>query len=391
MSGLGSTGTAQAGEARATVPFQQFIIKLHSRCNLACDYCYMYRAGDDNWSSHPKVMPGPVLRQTCLRIAEHVRRHALQHVEVVFHGGEPLLAGPAFLGEAAAELRQVIPASCKLDLTVQTNGTLLDEPVLDVLLAHDVRVGLSVDGTRASHDRHRRYGNGRGSHTRVRRGLRLLGQHRYRRLFAGLLCVIDLDENPVTTYESLLAFAPPRIDFLLPHGNWSVSPPHRPAGTTDAPYGRWLTAAFDRWYGVRRQETEVRLFAEIINLIFGGQSRTESVGLSPVAVITVNTDGSLEQVDSLRTAYRGSPATGLNVMDSSFDEALSHPAVIDRQLGLNALGPSCKRCDIRNVCGGGHYAHRYRRGSGFRNPSVYCPDLTELITHVLRRLRADLA
>jgi len=31
-------------------------------------------------------------------------------------------------------------------------------------------------------------------------------------------------------------------------------------------------------------------------------------------------------------------------------------------------------------CGGGLYAHRYREGSGFDNPSVFCPDLMKLIT-----------
>ena len=34
--------------------------------------------------------------------------------------------------------------------------------------------------------------------------------------------------------------------------------------------------------------------------------------------------------------------------------------------------------------------HRYRAGDGFRNPSVYCADLTRLITHIHRRVGADL-
>ena len=101
-------------------------------------------------------------------------------------------------------------------------------------------------------------------------------------------------------YESLLTFAPPKVDFLLPHGNWSTPPRHRPPDSHDAPYGQWLSTVFDRWYGAPNQETEVRLFAELINLILGGQSRTESVGLSPVTLITVNTDGSLEHRRRIR-------------------------------------------------------------------------------------------
>ncbi len=38
----------------------------------------------------------------------------------------------------------------------------------------------------------------------------------------------------------------------------------------------------------------------------------------------------------------------------------------------------------------GHYAHRYRRGTGFRNRSVYCADLARIITHVRSRVTTDL-
>jgi hypothetical protein len=38
-------------------------------------------------------------------------------------------------------------------------------------------------------------------------------------------------------------------------------------------------------------------------------------------------------------------------------------------------------------CGGGLYAHRYKTGSGFDNPSVYCADLLKIITHVQDGLR----
>jgi uncharacterized protein len=42
------------------------------------------------------------------------------------------------------------------------------------------------------------------------------------------------------------------------------------------------------------------------------------------------------------------------------------------------------------ICGGGLYPHRYRQGTGFRNPSVYCEDLLHLITHVSDRVIADI-
>jgi len=37
-------------------PFRQFILKVHSRCDLACDHCYVYEHADQTWRHKPKVI-----------------------------------------------------------------------------------------------------------------------------------------------------------------------------------------------------------------------------------------------------------------------------------------------------------------------------------------------
>jgi uncharacterized protein len=78
-------------------------------------------------------------------------------------------------------------------------------------------------------------------------------------------------------------------------------------------------------------------------------------------------------------------------MSCSFDDALDHPTTMARQIGVDALSPQCQACPVVEVCGGGLYPHRFRAGAGFRHPSVYCPDLLQLITHVRDRIMADLS
>ena len=104
----------------------------------------------------------------------------------------------------------------------------------------------------------------------------------------------------------------------------------------------------------------------------------------------VESDGDIEQVDSLRSAYPGAGATGLNTATDPFDRALRHPGIIARQLGVAALCAECRACPLHRVCGAGHYAHRYDKGTGFLNRSVYCGDLARVITHVRSRVAADL-
>jgi uncharacterized protein len=126
-----------------------------------------------------------------------------------------------------------------------------------------------------------------------------------------------------------------------------------------------------------------------MRLIWDGTSSGEAVGLSPARMVVIETDGSIEQVDTLKAVSQGAAATGLHVTHDQLDAALLLPGVVARQLGDIALGAQCRGCPIHRVCGGGMYTHRYRSGTGFANPSVYCPDLMRLIGHVAEVMRAD--
>lgn len=71
----------------------QFVLKVHSRCDLSCDHCYVYEHADQGWRRQPMTMSGPTLRAAAKRIAEHAAAHGLRRVRIVLHGGEPLLLG----------------------------------------------------------------------------------------------------------------------------------------------------------------------------------------------------------------------------------------------------------------------------------------------------------
>ncbi|GID29654.1 FxsB family cyclophane-forming radical SAM/SPASM peptide maturase [Paractinoplanes brasiliensis] len=378
--------------ARGWVPkrFNQFVVKVHSRCNLACGYCYVYESADQGWRAQPRVMSEAVFTTACHRIAEHTG----ETVSLVFHGGEPLLAGAEHLNRLAERATTII-GSERLRLGMQTNGLLFDEPVAEVCERWNIRVAVSVDGDQAGHDRHRVFRDGRGSHADVLRGLHVLRGHQ--RLYAGLLCTVDLRNDPITTYEALVELGPPTVDFLLPHGNWSTPPPGRVEGGPPA-YGEWLSLVFDRWFDAPAeeatgpgQETKVRLFDDLLALTLGGTGTSESVGLQPIRVAVIETDGTVEQVDTLKTAFAGATQVRTAGGSNPFDAALLAPQIVARQLGRDALSATCRACSIHEICGGGNYTHRFRAGEGFLNPSVYCPDLKFLIDHVRARVSGELA
>jgi uncharacterized protein len=376
---------------RPPVPLSQFILKVHGSCDLACDHCYVYESADQSWRKRRKVISDEVVTRAAERIAEHAGSHELEAVQVVLHGGEPLLARPAKLGRIATELESALRGVCRLDLRIHTNGVSLDEQFCELFAEHDVSVSISVDGDRAANDRHRLYAGGRSSYDKVLRAIELLRTGRFRDLYAGLLCTIDLANDPLVVYESLMDLDPPRIDFLLPHATWEQKPA-RTVGA-DSEYADWLIAIFDRWLAEGRP-TQVRTFDSVISTLRGGDSFTEALGLGPAGLVVIETDGSYEQVDSLKVASDGAPDTGKNVHDHAIDEVLGHPSIRARQQGIAGLCQTCRECPVVTSCGGGLYTHRYRNSGGspedpsrdFANPSVYCSDLLKLISHISSRL-----
>jgi uncharacterized protein len=371
------------------LPFRQFVLKVHSRCDLACDHCYVYERADQSWVGRPMVISPRAVDKAGERIAEHARDNGLSGVRVILHGGEPLLAGLPRLAEIARSLRRAVEPCCELDLRIHTNGVRLNAELCELFLAERVKVGVSLDGDQAANDLHRRYAHGGSSYERVLRAVGLLRQPRYREIYAGLLATIDVRSDPASVYRALAALDPPNLDFLLPHGTWDRPPPD--AGRPDLTrYADWLGVVFDEWTADSRR-VPVRIFESIIETTLGGASLTESLGLEPSDVLVIETDGSIEQADSIKVAYDGAPATGLDIFQHPLSVAAAHPGIRARQRGIAGLTAVCRQCPVVTSCGGGLYAHRFRAGSGFDNPSVYCADLKKIITHVRARLRPGTA
>lgn len=372
-------------------PFTEFVLKIHSRCNLSCDYCYVYEMADDTWKDNPATMSKATVDQAAARFGEHMQAHAddIPVAKIVLHGGEPLMAGPELITYLTERFHAETPPGIELNLRMTTNAVLLAPENLQLMRDCGIRAYVSLDGDRDAHNRHRKYANDRGSYDATIRGLKALRAPEYRDLFSGLLCTIDVANDPIDVYEALIDHKPPMLDFLLPHGNWTQPPPAWGGDSNATPYADWLIPIFDRWYDAPTQPVTVRLFHAIMSLILGGHSRAETVGLSPFQSLTIDTNGSIDFCHQLKSAFNGAAITGHHVSRDPLDTLLLQPGVVARQIGADALCDTCKACPIRNICGGGLYAHRYKAGIGYLNPSVYCADLSRLIAHIIERVSED--
>jgi len=376
-------------DASLSRPIYSFILKIASRCNLNCHYCFVYNAADDNWKRQPKRMSLHVARQTARRIREHADEHGLQSVSVIFHGGEPLLVGTEYLRQLFFEIADEFSGSdTEIRFGMQSNGLLFTPDIGDVLLEFGGSIGISVDGPPHVNDLNRVDLNGTATTRRLECALKLLCSPAYKSLFSGFLCVINVHADPIEIIEYLHRFDPPGIDFILPYNNHDRYPPGKHSFTS-VEYGQWLIRLFDHWFDTL-PHLRVRLFDSLLRIFLGGTSLVESLGVAPVDLIVIESDGAVEAVDSLKATFNGATVLGMGVFDQSFSEVLHHAAVAARQSGVNALCSTCQKCEVVQFCGGGYLPNRYSHGNAFNNPSVYCRDLELLIRHIGSRIRPHL-
>lgn len=373
----------------ASAPLTSFVWKIASRCNLDCSYCFVYHSVDQRWRSQPKLMSDDVARQASRRLREHLLAHGREHATVIFHGGEPLLGGATRIARLVSIIDEELPSTdFEISLAIQTNLLLFDREIGDLFSERDIQVGVSVDGPPAVNDKHRVDHRGRPSSPELERKLALLTTE-YGNVFSGFLSVIDIEASPVEVVDYLASWSPPAIDFLLPHRNHDSPSISNGEGTEFAPWGEWLCAAYDRSLSLERRP-QIRIFDTLLRLMAGRPSLVESFGLQPSTLAVIETNGAIEGVDTLKTAYEGAADLGMSVFANTYDEAARSDAVQARRHGVDNLCAECRECPMVHVCGGGYFPHRYSSENGFQNPSVYCADIQRVIQHVLRSVVDEL-
>lgn len=370
-------------------PLHSLVCKIVSRCNINCDYCYMYNHSDQSWQQQPLKMSEETIKQLGKRINEHTQKHQISEFSVIMHGGEPLLGGLEYLKNFQEIISQNV-TDVKLKFGIQTNGVLLNNEIFDFCVANNITIGLSMDGYKEANDLHRLDHQGKSSFAKVEKALELLTSNQGRKIWAGFLCVIDLYNDSEQVYYYLSQYNPPSIDFLLPLNHLSLRPFGKEKSLDVTPYGDWLLKVFNIWYYQKSQTIRIRKFEEIISLMLGLQGNSEEWGLRPVDFAVIETNGDIEAVDSLKVTYPEATKLGMNIFTHSFDDIFHSPKVIERQEKWQYLSTTCQECNLVKVCGGGYLPHRYSQENQFQNPSVYCSDLKKIITTIRQEVIKDL-
>lgn len=363
-------------------PFVVMAKPVGSRCNMRCSYCYYLDKG--KYSSHEK--------QTCMsyHLLERLIRQTIEGspgpvASFVWHGGEPTLAGLDFFQKAVALEKKYLPKGWQAWNNLQTNGLLLNKSWCRFLKENHFDVGLSVDGSEAVHDRHRRDLGGNPTYQRVKKAaleMKAAGVE------PDLLCTVNSAtvKAPEEVFEALKELPSTWIQFIpivvrLPDGSFA------PESVTPEEYGEFLCRIFDLWVKNDLGRVDVQLFAETARILAGGEASLCWMSPTCGRALIVEEDGGVYScdhfVDEEHRLGNLSGAKLRELADSPFQTAFG-------QQKASGLTAQCKKCPWYRFCGGGCPKDRFSLSREGEEGQYYlCGGLEKFFSHsvpVLERI-----
>lgn len=169
-------------------------------CNMRCRYCY---GAEEHASGHASAhlygsdtcgMPIETARAGVAHLLD--ASGAARDVDVVFFGGEPLLAFE-LIRALVPEARELARSRGKrIGFSLSTNGALLDDEIVAFLVRNRVGCQISIDGPAAIQDANRRFAGGAPTYDAVLPGVRRLIAARPGRVPARVTVASGLVEIP---------------------------------------------------------------------------------------------------------------------------------------------------------------------------------------------------
>lgn len=365
------------------------LIKTASRCNFDCNYCYVYHGQDTSWRAQPKRLSQELITLLTSRLVEQSKLQDAGFA-IVLHGGEPLLLGYERLRLLITGLRAELDYE-KYPISLQTNGSLIDDKMLKLFADERVSVSISIDGDENANDAGRLDLRGNSTFIRTLKGIEALQSHPDSDfLFAGTLSVIQTSVPATRTYDFLKSIGSPNMDFLMQDGNYDRLPKGK-ASFSSTEYGDWLCELFER-YVSDQSPVPIRFFDDIQRLLLGGTGTKEGQGESPYGILIFETDGEIRKNDTLRASFDGADLFGerWNIRETKISDVLSSEEFLKYSEMQIPTCNTCNSCEYLQVCGGGMPLYRWGSEHQYDAPSIYCSDHIKVIRTIKERLELEI-
>ncbi len=390
-----------------TIDKLQLIIKVSERCNLNCSYCYYFNGEVQDHNKKPPIISMKVIDKVIDDLRDFIQGgNKIRLLEVILHGGEPLLLKLDRMDQILQSFIDNLSNLTILRFGMQTNGTIVNENVVQLINKFGIGVGVSIDGVGKHHDKHRIYTSGKGSFDDVVSGIKMLRDSidTTKAPELGIISVATNASEMLSTYNFVTQdLSLNRISFLYPDRTHDQL-------TGDVKLnGELHTGLLDCFIAWSKQPSvyfkNACDYLDVLqekdtsgaNINYVTEESILSGYYSPLKMVIIRSDGELYFYDR----FLPEPAektlghnSNYNVLSGSLIGYLNSDVYRAMNNAYTSPNDDCNKCKYKTVCTGGELQHRYSISNGFDNKSVYCSQITKFydgINHELSSAGLDMA
>ena len=350
------------------------IVKPTHDCNLRCEYCYIEENAER----------GRMSSKTLLNTLDQVSEASGdEEAHFIWHGGEPLLMGLEFFKEIATLSDKLRKKGKEISNSIQTNGTLVTEELLDFIEAKkDFYLGFSLDGSQEINDKTRVYANGKGAFNEIFAGIKR-ARNRKGSVGSGVITVVN-QRNLPHLEEIYDFFNQERINLKL---NPVIDAADKKFGISPKEYASAMNQLFDRWIE-DYNAIDVDPFTQIMgNFMTGRPSGCNYSKSCQENFISIGPQGDIYpcgRFDGLTNYWMGNinnPRGLAGALNSDIRKNLQSRS--EEKL------TECKSCDYVPICNGG-CPHNALIGGDINKKDPYCSAYKTIFKHIEEKVHEEL-
>lgn len=358
-------------------PMSVMIKPASSSCNLACQYCFYADEVAMRQVPNYGVMTADTLEKAVATFIEN----AVGSCAFAFQGGEPTLAGLDFFKKVVELQKKYSRPDLTITNALQTNGVLLDKEWCEFLAQNHFLVGLSLDGTKQTHDLYRMDHQQKGSYSAVLRAAQRMKQ-------------ANVDFNILTVVTAQLAQNITSVYNFYKKNGWLY---HQYIPCMDAleadrgmeqysltpkAYAEFLKNLFDLWFQDLRKGfvVSIRYFDNLVRILQGRPPESCAMTGQCNVQYLLEADGSVYPCDFYALdVYRLGKITENTIEE--LDTKRKEIAFIEDSL---RKPDRCRQCKWLVLCRGG-CKRDYTKGDAPHN--YYCESYQEFFGYAMPRLQ----
>jgi uncharacterized protein len=343
-------------------------------CNIDCSYCYLPQRNVKT------VMPQATVATLFAKV--FASGWADPQLTVIWHAGEPLVLPVAYYETAFTAIAAMRPEAQNVRHAMQTNGMLITPEWCQLFRSWGVGVGVSIDGPRHLHDRHRRTRSGQGTFDRAIAGIRRLRQEQ---VPFHVISVLSQDalEAPEEMLEFFLSEGIEDVCFNVEESEGQHVSDLFAHADVQAKFHCFL----ERFWRLARASGQIRFIREIDTMlprVFRPQDAAlRNVQVTPFGMLNVDCHGNVSSFSPELLGYTNDTYNDFvigNIHLNSLDEMGASTAMAAMTRDIAAGVEICRdRCEYFSVCGGGAPVNKLAENGGFASGQTTFCSLTQMV------------